>query len=320
MTFCPFEQMQRAVDIVQSSPHPTNKIAATIFGKDKSGHDFSVSHTNYWPEKIFRYFGTDTRIGNASGTIHAETACILAAPYTNNTAICVTDPFCPNCAKNIAETGIKTIYIDHKGFDKDFIARREDVFSDMSMRICEKAGISVYQLWRKEERIEPISVVKDGYIPPEESPVIIENVKEMNHQSFQEHIAAASRALKGMKHAIAVAGNGDGQIIVMTARAHPVTGYTLQNNLTEMEQPQGKYSFIQEPVNRLLMAAPNHGLKIKDGYLYCSQVPTSREQVNIVGAGLTALYIGEKNKARDKFATLAMKQLQEHHVLNYHIL
>lgn len=315
MTFCPFEQMQRAVGVVQSSPHPTNKIAATVFGTDCDGNPFSVSHTNYWPEKIEKEIGIKTRIGNSSGTIHAETACILAAPYTEGASICVTDPFCPNCAKNIAEAGIKTIYIDHKGFDKDFIARRENVFDDMSMRICERAGINVYQLWRKEKRLEAILEVPEDYRPPEENPVIIEKTGIESVKAFTKHIKGTGTALRGIKHAIAVARDGKGRHFIMTARAHPVLGFTLLQNLNEIENPQGKYSFIQEPVNRLMMAAARHGLKIKDGCLYASQLPTAREQVNIVGASLTAIHIGEADKARDEFAIQAIKQLQEHNIL-----
>lgn len=320
MTFSPFEQMQRAVDVVESSLHPTNKIAATVFGTDCDGNPFSVSHTNYWPDKIEKEIGTESRIGNASGTIHAETAAILAAPYTEGASICVTDPFCPNCAKNIAEAGIKTVYIDHKGFDKDFIVRRENVFDDMSMRICERAGINVYQLWRKEKRLEPIFETPEDYTPPEENPVIVEKTTIKSIAAFEKHIKGTGSALRSIKHAIAIARDKNGRHYIMTARAHPVLGFTLEQNLSEIENPQGKYSFIQEPVNRLLMAAPRHGLKIQDGFLYASQLPTSREQVNIVGANLGEIYIGEKDKARDKDAVQAMKDLQEHHIITLRAL
>ena len=113
MTASPFDEMQRAVDIVGTSPHPANKIAATVFGLDTTGQPFSVSRTNCWPQSIADRIGMDADIGDSSGTIHAETAAIFAAPVTAGAALCVTDPFCPNCAKNIAEAGIRTIYIDH---------------------------------------------------------------------------------------------------------------------------------------------------------------------------------------------------------------
>ena len=117
MSVSPFAAMQAAVDIVNASPHPVNKIAATLFGVDQSGHAFSISRTNNWAAKIKEKIGTDTMIGSCSGTIHAETACIFAAPYTDGTSLCVTDPFCPNCAKYIVASGISSVYIVHKGFE-----------------------------------------------------------------------------------------------------------------------------------------------------------------------------------------------------------
>ena len=169
----PYTEMQKAVDIVNTSQHPTNKIAATLFGQDHEGQVFSVSRTNYWPEPILKKIGTTQRIGNSSGTIHAETACIMNAPCTEGASLCVTDPFCPNCAKNMAEAGIKTVYIDHKGFNKDFVARRGDEFENMSMYICESAGISVYEIRRKEKELIPILKIAPAYRPVEDFPVSI---------------------------------------------------------------------------------------------------------------------------------------------------
>ena len=35
---------------------------------------------------------------------------MIDAPFaTDGASLCVTDPFCPNCAKNIAEAGIKRV-------------------------------------------------------------------------------------------------------------------------------------------------------------------------------------------------------------------
>ncbi|MCB9989559.1 MAG: deoxycytidylate deaminase [Rhodospirillales bacterium] len=309
--FSPFEQMQRAVDIVNSSPHPTNKIAATLFGCDKHGREFSISTTNYWPDIIREKIGTETRIGNASGTIHAETACILQAPYTEGAALCITDPFCPNCAKNIAEAGIKTIYIDHKGFQKDFIERRPHAFANMSMRICEKAGIAVYELWRKEQRLVPTFEPPANYIPPNEHPVEI-----IPAQDFESLLEKATQTLKGHKFACALAKDEDGNICGLGARGHPALGYTMKADLPELENPQGKYSFKLEPVNRILMAAPRHGLKIIDGSLHCTHVPTSRELVNTIGAGLTQIHIADKTKARDQHALVALSLLEEKEILS----
>lgn len=316
MSLSPFDQMQKAVDIVNTSPHPDNKIAATVFNDDTT-----LSCTNYWPAPISQKIGTNARIGGSSGTVHAETACILAATYpTDGYSLCVTDPFCPNCAKNMAEAGIKTIYIDHKGFDKDFVARRGDDFASMSMQICDKAGISVYELHRKERRLEPILEIAPDYQPPEDNPVIIEAQTQNDDNAFRDMIATLQDSLKGMKYAAAFAKNPQDQVVTMVARNHPVLGYTMENNLSDIEQPQGKYSFIQEPINRLLMTAARQGLSFIDDLIYCTEVPTAREQVNLVGAGITTIHVGDQNKARDDSALQAMTQLQEAGILTLKII
>ena len=317
MTHSPYEQMQRAVDIVNSSPHPSNKIAATVFGHDPDGMAFSVSRTNYWPHSIEKHLGFHARIGNSSGTIHAETACLLAAPFTNDAALCITDPFCPNCAKNIAEAGIRTIYIDHKGFDKDFAARRGEHFEDLSIKICEKAGIAVHKLFRKEQRTEPVVEIPDGYIPAEAGPVEFEFLSSADRASFEALVARKRRLHRGRKIAIAVARDAYEGIFGLTARAHPAIGYTIATDGYLIRQHQGKYSVILEPVNRLLMNAPRRGLKIVDGMMFCSVVPTAREQVNMAGAGLTEIYIEELTRARDDNAMAAMTTLKSAGIIAY---
>ena len=169
----PYDAMQAAVDIVNNSAHDTNKIAATLFGQFPDGQPFAVSSTYHWTDVIIEKIGRHTRIGGCSGTIHAETECILRAPLTNGTSICITDPFCPNCAKNIAESGIKHIYIDHKGFEKDFVQRRGTDFNDMSLRIVERAGIAVSTLYRKDQKIVPIITPAENFTPPDDLPIAV---------------------------------------------------------------------------------------------------------------------------------------------------
>lgn len=315
MSELPFHHMQHAVDIVSSSAHPENKIAATLFGDD-----WAVSRTNEWPEIIARVLGTDIRIGNSSGTIHAETNCILHAPgATQGASLCITDPFCPNCAKNIVEAGIAKIYIDHKGFDKDFFKRRSGHFDTMSMKICEKAGVSVFELNRREEKITPILEIGTGYIPPEDSPITMEPVNLATDAVLRQLVTKTTRLQSRRKFSIALAKNSNGQIYALTARAHAVTGYTMQNEQDELEvmNPESKYSYIQEPVNRLLMGMMRRGLTLCDGYLYCSQIPTSREQVNLVGAGVRRITIGDMTRARDPHGRQAMKQLSTAKILSF---
>ncbi|PZO88706.1 MAG: deoxycytidylate deaminase [Micavibrio aeruginosavorus] len=311
----PFTAMQAAVDIVGGSAHETNKIAATLYGDG-----FSLSRTNYWPEPILKSFGKDTDIGNSSGTVHAETSCILqAGRAVEGATLCITDPFCPNCAKNIVEAGIKKIYIDHKGFDKDFFHRRSGHFETLSMRICEKAGVSVYQLWRKDERTAAIHAAPIGYEPQEDSPVYTENVESLSESIFQDVIARAFKFHEKRKFALAFAKEGNGNIVSLTARGHAVTGFTMNdpNDIAAIENVQDKYSLFQEPVNRILMHAARHGLTLCAGYLFASQVPTSREQVNLVGAGIDRITIGDVRKSRDAHALTAMAQLSDAKIISY---
>lgn len=314
----PFAAMQAAVDIVNTSPHPANKIAATVFDSA-----YSFSCTNHWPPAIEATIGQGVEIGNSSGTIHAETAAIFKSwqngRKTAGASLCITDPFCPNCAKNIAEAGIKTIYIDHKGFKKDFFARRADQFEAMSMQICEKAGISVYELWRADQKLVPIYMAPKDYIPAEDSPLTTDEINTADEKTFQFYIAQAHSIHARRKFALSFARAQDGMLLSLTARAHAVIGYTMADPQDALciECPEDKYSFIQEPVNRMLMAAARHGYRLEEGYFYCSQVPTSREQVNLVGAGIRRITIGDMKRSRDKNGLHAMQQLKTAKVIDY---
>ncbi len=305
----PFEQTQKAVDIVNTSPHPANKIAATIFGSDKDRGAFSFSRTNYWPKPLVDNFGIETRIGNSSGTIHAETACLLAAPVTEGARICVTDPFCPNCAKNIAEAGISTIYIDHKGFDKDFAERRGHHFESLSMQIVERAGISVYEIRRKERKIVPILEVPESYKPFNDSPVDMESVAAADEHELRNFVALKRPEHKGRRVAMAIARSSRGKFFGMVARAHPAIGYSWESDGDDIEKMHGQYSLILEPMNRLMMTAARTGMKLISGLIYSSGVPTAREQVNMLGAGLSEIFVADLLNARDEDAFQAMRLL-----------
>ena len=315
-----YEHMQAAVDIVSHSPHPTNKIAATI-----AGENWHHSQTNHWPTAIETTIGRDTQIGNSSGTIHAETACIFTANAnghaTKGASIFITDPPCPNCVKNIAEAGITKLHIDHKGFDKDWARRRNDEFENMSLRIAAKAGIDVFVLYRKENRFEVISRHAPDYIPTESHPATIRHCEEAKptRQSSSDSdgfwIASLSLAITTYENepfAIALATDPTGNTVSLTTDRHPTLGYLPEDPLDK----EGKYSFILQPLNRLLMIAAREGLKLDAKNIYTSRCPTARELVNFIGAGFTYLQIRNKEKARDEHGLLALQQLEDAQILN----
>lgn len=309
-----FQAMQKAVDIVNDSPHPTNKVAASLLSRGNK----IVSHTNYWPAPIANNIGLGCRIGNSSGTVHAETATILTAENTQGAGMFITDPFCPNCAKNIAEAGIKDIYIDHKGFEKDFWERRSGSFKNMSMEIVARAGISVFRIHRKDRRIDTIHTPDVNYIPKEDSPLEIEQGPKS--QDFFEMLIAHKYAHHyNRKIAIGLAENSDGTVFGITSRVHAVTGYSLtnDNDVDMILQAKERYSFMQEPINRYLMACKRLGLTPLHDYLFCSQVPSAREMVNAVGAGFSKLYLGDPFKSRDQSGIQARDLLRDKGVMTF---
>ncbi len=297
-----YNHMQAAVDIVETSPHPANKIAATI-----AGEGFALSRVNTWPAAIVGAIGTQTAIGNSSGTIHAETACILSAPKTEGASIFVTDPPCPNCMKNMAEAGIGALYIDHKGFDKDWAKRRGDSFEAMSIRIAEKAGIDIHIIYRKEQRFEIISSHTPGYKPPIENPPKIEETAGR----FDILIETAHKEMANEPFVLAMANNPDGKSFSILVNSHPTIGYTSDT----MEKKEDKYSFLMEPLSRALMIAARHGLKVDAQHLYSSRVPTARELVNLLGARLDQIQIGDMSASRDENGPQALQQLKEAQIL-----
>ncbi len=320
MKIIPFIHMTTAIENALNSAHPTNKIGATLFGTDTAGDRFFVSKTNNWPNAIDKKIGRDEKIGNSSGTIHAETACILNSPFgTENSAVCITDPFCPNCAKNIAESGIKTIYIDSKGFEKDFFKRRSGHFDTMSMQICERAGINVFAIDIEKKEITSILEIPDDYLPVEDSPIHYQEIKDANEETFKKVIQENFDLHKKRKFSTALVKDIDDNIYALTARAHAVTGYTMKDpeEAIDLLVPVGKYSFIQEPVNRLMMHMARKNLFLIYDYLFCSQVPTSREQVNLVGADVKRITIGDLQKCRDVSGLKAMKQLSNAKIIDY---
>jgi deoxycytidylate deaminase len=240
----PYELMQLAVDIVNSSEHPSNKVAAVISGRDSGGEGFNLAHTNFWPETIIGKIGIDKRIGDTSGTIHAETACIIKSPGTEGAVICVTDPVCPNCAKNIVEAGISEVYIDHKGFDKDFVNRRREYFQTMSLHICKKAGVPVYKIWRKDRRIEALI----GFGETEEFRTE-KNFYINSNFTCLDSLASLQMVQRKEDFAIAI-GEKDNEIVALIAESGLVYGLDNNKRFPRIKNDESKYNYIIEPLSK----------------------------------------------------------------------
>lgn len=300
--------MSQAVDIVLSSRHSDNKIAATLF-KDEE----SLSKTNDWPSIILDRIGIEGRIGDSSGTIHAEVNCLNHSNFpTEGASLAITDPCCPNCAKCIAEAGIKFVYIDHKGFEKDFAVRRGDEFQDMSLRILAHAGVSLYEVIRKENKIRLLYEPDEGYIPPEDNPIEIRPCRAPLSTDTLLHTAKLVK-VKHERWGCALATDAQGKLWTLVASAHPAIG-SIQSDIRKTD---GKYDFILEPMNRILMGAARKGLKISRDHIWCSVLPSPREMVNLIGYGVQKIYIGDLNAAKKPASQSARETLEASSIMNF---
>lgn len=298
--------MQHAVDVVLNSEHDTSKVAACAFhpAHPECGHAAAM---NLRPAALKGHFTWDERIGASSQFIHAEMAALLAFSGPMRGAhVCVTDPFCPNCAKNLAEAGVRAIYIDHKGFQKDFIARNGDEFKTMSMLIAEKAGISVYEVNRKAGTITPISVQPTPTRPAGTAIEFFDIEDGMTLESamrvFRERLGAREA------WALAFVREHDGSprgILVFEALPPGIT----PEDYRTRGQDTGKYRFPIDPVTRLLIAVRRMGMTLQDARVGSAHAPSSRAIVNALGMGVAHIVLASPKPDHDPAGPEALRTL-----------
>lgn len=124
-------------------------------------------------------------------------------------------------------------------------------------------------------------------------------------------IDKTSATYKTEPFALALATNTSGETVSITADRHPTIGYCPEDLL----EKEGKYSFILQPLNRLLMIAAREGLTLNPNHIHSSRCPTARELINFIGAGFTNIQIGNPRTSRDDHGLKALQQLQETKIL-----
>src|SRR5690606_30757605 len=136
------------------------------------------------------------------------------------------------------------IYIDHKGFKKEWIKRRGDDFRKMSLHICREAGIEVFEVFRDkksktaETTIYPATKRTDE--PHEKSiPKLHHCESVQSAESFMEFVKKAKAQYDGTNFAMALAYDNEGHCHVLAAEQHLVSGYT--EEILEKEDYKGKY-------------------------------------------------------------------------------
>lgn len=310
----PFLLMETALKTEAESPHPTHKVGALISGTDANGDTYKIARSNFWPPLLEKHIGRDQKLGNASTTVHAEISVLFQAPATEGSALYVTDLPCPNCAKVVAEARLKTVYIDDHTHHTPLGQKMKPYFEMVSLPILDAAGIEVFELNTQKRSITPLATPSKRKLVPIERPVqhIPLESAQVNEQHF---LALVKEQPADIPFASCYAKSSLGNYVYLCATAHRSIGLTAGQAMN-IEAAQDKYTPYLKPLNRLLLTASRYGLKIDDHFLYSSQVPTSREFVNLIGAGYTQLRIGDKKTCRDEWGIQALSQITNTHILD----
>lgn len=303
-----YDAMQKAVDIVNTSEHSKNKIAACLF----SDQAYTAS-VNRRPASLSACFTPDIRIGKSSQFIHSEVASIFQANFkTEGASLCVTDPFCPNCAKAIVEAGIRHVYIDHKGLAKDFAVRRGDDFANLSLFMMEKAGIHVSILYRKDQKTEELINPPIRTRPAGNDGIEFFDIADDLHLADMIHSFRIRQAHGSW--ACAKVREPDGRMTGILVFEHLPTGITL-HEYEDKKTISDKYTLTVDPVNRLLFYIRRKGLSLPDLHIGCNLFPSSRAMVNAVGFGITAITVGETVNKEGLLRYDGAKLLHDHGIL-----
>ena len=305
----PFIHMSMALEIEEQSAHPAHKVGALICGRDPSDQPYLIARANYWPPILEEHIGRNVKLGNASTTVHAEIAAICAAPAVEGSDIYITDLPCPNCAKAMAESRIKAVYIDSHTHNTPLGLKIKPYFDTVSLPILKHAGIAVYEMNTQIRELCALAA------PPSQSKIypvhrpVTQHPLSPNDVTAQNFLSLIEK--EDVKHPFAacIAFTPLGSAFYLSARPHRSIGLS-EKDAQNIISSQDKYTPILQPLNRLLLTCARYGLKINPDYLYSSQCPTSREFVNIIGAGYTNLHVGNPDISRNEWGLKALKQLK----------
>lgn len=309
-----FDRMGSALRAEAQSPHPDHKVGALICGTDQNGQYFEHAHHNFWPDLLKKHIGTDQKLGNASTTIHAEMATLFMVPSSRDADIYITDLPCPNCAKTIAQAGIRNVYIDSHTHNTPLGLKIKPYFDQISMLIFRKAGIGVFEMNAPEKTISCLQekTSRAPQVSDENSYHIRRTDNALSQEKFGQLIQANTQT---EPFAACIATDHNGNAFFIHAKADIAIGLS-QEDAQNIRDNQDKYVPTMQPINRLLVLCTRHSLTINPAYIFSSRTPTSREFVNLIGAGYTHLTIGNQEECRDEWGLKALKQLQDKNILD----
>ena len=312
----PFKKMEKALEIESKSTHPVHKVGALLCGQDIGKSNFERGHANFWPTPLAEKFAPDEKLGNASTTVHAELAVILNAPGTEGADLYVTDLPCPNCAKSIAEARIGTVYIDSHAHETPLGKKMEPYFTGISRPLLEYAGVNLLEMNREKRTIQPWVEISESAVIPVEKPVEMTLIgkKDMSAEKFEKLIAHAKDRYGEEPFVVGFAHTRLGSCAALTVRPHRAIGLD-EEKAAHLAPLLEKYSLILQPLDRALITSARYGLTIEPEFLYSAHVPTAREFVNLIGANITRIRIGDETKGRDEWSLKALGQVRERGIL-----
>lgn len=301
-----FDALHKALARAERSEHPVNKIGAALYNFETPSAPMTVT-CNERPRALCDTFPFDMRIGASSQTVHAEiNALFRFKGRLMGSHMWITDPFCPNCAKMMAQAGVRHIYIDKKGIDKDWASRRADEFKTMSLRIAQKAGIEVDMVDLKARTIEPIfetaiqtrlgTTNNEFFDVPAHTSV--SDLMGVMQQRFGTHSRPFALAITGSE-------KDQKKVGVLAFESLP-PGFSFEQSRTR----EGKYRYPIDPVNNLLITLKRQRLSLYGGAIGSSHLPSSRAFVNAIGLGVKDIYVNSLEPEHDVQAPAALDALR----------
>ncbi len=293
----------------EQSPHITHKVGVYLRSSSNSSSAY-----NFWPKLLANNAYPHKKLGNASTTVHAETSSLMQANISTNMAdIYITDFPCPNCAKTLSEAGIANVYIDAHSHNPPLGIKMKPYFEQVSMLIFKCAGIGVFEVNIEKKNVstllEPHSRNKElSFLGAGR-----QSIENISKNLFHEQIKAQYKD-NNTTFAACIASDKNGNNFILSAYASNAWGLE-QKSAKEIAHLQNKYEPELQPFNRILAHCAYYDLKIKDGYYFSSQCPTSREFVNMIGYGLSNITIDDTEQCRDTWGLIALKQIHDYNIL-----
>lgn len=242
-------------DGVSQSDHPTSKVMAVLV----LTNGVTISSVNYFPTSIVEQFGQHARIGNRSGSIHAEIAalckCYNQHPYgTHKASMVISDPPCADCALAISLAGIENVYIHPSGFKKHFALNSNPQDLQMSSKLLEYFGVGLFSLIRKGKMLHTIPLNDTS----NRSKIRLSDSFKYLRLRNDWDIASIHQWANNRKYlGSAIGQNSQGDPFIVISRG-----------VQDLPFRHHKYDISGNPLGILMGGCQRHGLRLVDGTVH----------------------------------------------------